>query len=1001
MSSKGKAEGPVSDHQPRYGDLLEGDLLGWYRTSVTGRMLDCNQALSNLLGYGTREGLMEIPVKEFYFDMVERQRFIEDLLSKKRLNNYEVLLKHRNGRAVHVLENVVVREEPGRASVIEGIIIDITPLRQAEMEQRELANSYRQLTERIRDGILIVQQGKVTYANPSASTVLGTTFPTDMELAQLVVDEDVPVLNDLLVAIQGGQEADTVRINFRTGVAAPCPLMVFGTITWHLDAPAVQLTLHDAETERSLMQERLRATMAEEVNAMLRSEIDEHQRTQEALLQSRRLSKSLIDSSLDMIVAVDPKGLITEFNPAAMIKFGHEAEDILGRNSRMLYADQAEFDRVQEEMAGYGAYAGEVRNITAEGKVFVSFLAASRLFDEDGVLLGGMGVSRDVTQAKRDQEALRISEERYRDLVDNATDLIHSVDATGRILFVNSAWKRTLGHAEEDTASLTVFDLLPEDKQGPARVWLAQATEEVDPTPWRSVFITKDGRKLLMEGTSSLRQEQGKTVAVRSIFRDITAANAAQEQLLKHAAKEKALFEASEHLFWTVDRRIALTSFNQGYLNMVKRLHGTVPHINTDPDMPRDLFAPEDYHDFWKGKYDEVFAGNTVRFETDRTDRNGERVCNEIYLSPVRDSEGNVVEAFGIGHEITAERVAEARVREQAAKLNAIFESSADVMIWGLDRDFRVTACNKHFRQITKLHYGMDVKIGVDLRSAFQRFILPEQEREFLQLARSVFAGNAQHHETEMRRRDGSVIWIEFFVSPIMADGVINEVSCMAHDITEKKKTEQAVMESLREKEVLLKEVHHRVKNNLQIISSIFSLQRDHVADDPRSLALLHESQNRIRSMSFIHESLYQNTNFSQVDFAQYIGGLSRNLVMSYSLTGKVLLHTELQPLMLDLDKAIPCGLILNELISNALKHAFPGNNGGNINIGLVEEEGTVRITLGDDGAGFPADYVEDRDRGLGMELVEMLIDQLDGQIGRSGPEEAQGTSYLITFERY
>ena len=1001
MPSKGKIEGAGSEHETRYGGLLEGDLLGWYQTSVTGRMLDCNQALSNLLGYSTREEVLEIPVKEFYFDMGERQRFLENLLAKKRLNNYEILLKHRSGRAVHVLENVVVQEEPGRTSVIEGIIIDITPLRQAELEQRELANSYRQLTERIRDGILIVQQGKVTYANPSATTMLGMSFPTGMELAKLVVDEDVPMLNNLLQAIQDGQEADTVRLHFKANGSAPVPLMLFGTVTWHLNTPAVQLTMHDAEAERSLMQERLRATMAEEVNAMLRVEIEEHHRTQEALMNSRRLSKSLIDSSLDMIVAVDPKGLITEFNPAAMIKFGHETEDVLGRSSHMLYADQAEFERVQEEMSRFGAYAGEVKNITTDGKVFVSFLAASRLFDEDGVLLGSMGVSRDVTQAKLDREALRNSEERYRDLVDNATDVIHSMDPTGRILFVNSAWKKALGYTEKDLGSLTMFDLLPEDNRQLAREWLALSVDQIDPAPWRSIFVTKDGRNLLMEGTSSLRQEQGKTVAIRSIFRDITSASAAQEQLLKHAAKEKALFEASEHLFWTVDRRIALTSFNQGYLNMVKRLHGTVPHINTDPDTPRDLFAPEDYHDFWKSKYDEVFEGKTVRFETDRMAQNGERVCNEIYISPVLDSEGNVVEAFGIGHEITAERVAEARVREQAAKLNAIFESSADVMIWGLDREFRITACNKHFVNVGKQHFGLEFGAGMNIREIFSPLIDEELDIEFLKVAESVFGGKGRHFESNMMRKDGSTICFEFFISPIVADGVINEVSCLAHDITEKKKSEQAMMESLREKEVLLKEVHHRVKNNLQIISSIFSLQRDHVEDDPRSMALLNESQNRIRSMSFIHESLYQNTNFSQVDLAQYIEGLSRNLLMSYSLTGKVLLHTELEPLMLDLDKAIPCGLILNELISNALKHAFPENNGGNINIGLQEEEGTVRITLGDDGAGFPADYVESRDGGLGMELVEMLIDQLDGQIERSSPKGVRGTSYLITFERY
>src|SRR5690606_22693421 len=135
-------------------------------------------------------------------------------------------------------------------------------------------------------------------------------------------------------------------------------------------------------------------------------------------------------------------------------------------------------------------------------------------------------------------------------------------------------------------------------------------------------FITKDGKELLLEGTSTARQEESRTIAVRSIFRVITAVQAAQDQHLKHGAKEKALFEASEHIFWSVDRRIALTSVNQGYLNMVRRLHGTTPQINTDPRTSRQLSAPAEYHAFWKTKYDEVFQGKTLRFETDRTDVN-------------------------------------------------------------------------------------------------------------------------------------------------------------------------------------------------------------------------------------------------------------------------------------------------------------------------------------------------------------------------------------------
>lgn len=984
-----------------YEHLLGGDLVGLFRTTVGGRMLDCNQTLVELLGYGSIAELKEVPVKNLYFNIAERQAFVDQLSTHKKLLNYEILLKHRTGKAVHVLESVMIREVPGRPTVIEGMVIDITSVRSAEMEQRLLVNNYRQLSERVRDGILIIQGGKVVFSNPASEALMAPMQLAGTELMRIVETKDAKALERMLQYTGQGGTAEGLRIHFQPKGGSVRPLMVYAAATWYMNAPGVQLTLHDAELEQSMMQERLRAKLAEEANTKLREEIEEHKRTQEALLKSRRLAKSLIDSSLDMIVGVDHKGVITEFNPAAVIKFGHEPEEVIGKSSRMLYADQDAYDTVQKEMAQFGAYAGEVRNMNADGKVFVSFLAASRLFDENGKLIGSMGVSRDVTQAKRDQEALKASEERYRDLVDNATDLIHSTDMNGKILFVNNAWKRTLGYTDAELGSINLMDIIADDNtRDAARNWLTQKQNAPDTQVWQAWFLTKDKRRILVEGTSNVRREHGRSIASRSIFRDITAAHVAQEQLQKHTEKEKALFQASEHMFWTVDRRIALTSFNQGYKEMIERLHGRSPEINTDVDTPRSLFASPEYHGFWQEKYAEVFAGNPVRFETDLLDRNGERVCNEIYLSPVRDGSGQVVEVFGIGHEITAERVAEARVREQAAKLNAIFESSADVMIWSVDRNFLITACNKFFALVGKQVYGKELRAGDNIRNAFVDVMSPELDAEWLDLYNACFAGKPQHREAHLQVGNGRDMWLELFMSPIHTDGKVNGVSCLAHDITEKKRTEREVLESLREKEVLLKEVHHRVKNNLQIISSIFNLQRDHVDDDPRALELLLESRNRIHSMSFIHESLYQNKNFSQVDFAQYIEGLCRNLVLSYSLGGKVRLHTELQHIMLDLDKAIPCGLILNELVSNALKHAFPEGEEGVISIKLNEKGKQVRISVSDDGRGFPAQFDQGHDGGLGLELVAMLTEQLDGNVTQSHPSGTPGTAYLITFER-
>lgn len=984
----------------QYDDLFSSDLLGLFRTSVTGRMLDCNLALARLLGYSSREELMTVPVENLYFDLQERQQYLEDLLQKKRLNDYEILLKHRSGRALHVLEKVILRESPGRASVIEGAIFDITSLRQSELEQRALANNYRQLAEQLRDGMVVLQNNRVVYANPAAEALAGGGLGAGMDFLACMRQEDHAGLLAWLSKVVQGDKPPAVRQWIGAPGGEPRPVLMHGCATRHMNRPAIQLTLQDVEAERSLMEQRMRATMAEEVNVQLRSEIEEHRRTQEALMQSRRLAKSLIDSSLDMIVAVDQKNIITEFNPAASIKFGYEPEELLGKPSNVLYADAEEHSRVQKELVRFGAFSGEVRNITKEGRVFTSFLAASRLMDEEGNLLGSMGVSRDVTQAKRDREALRESEERYRDLVDNANDLIYSVDASGKFLFTNNAWKKTLGYTDKDLPGITLFDVLADDETKEiARSWLAGERNLSTNTPWQSRFITRDGRIKLFEGSSTVREENGRMVLARSIFRDITESHAAQEKLHKHLAKEKALFESSAHMFWTVDRRIALTSFNQGYHDMIMRLHGKAPQINTDPHKPRELFAPDDYHAFWREKYQEAFEGKVVRFETDLTDAQGNRVCNEIYLSPVVDIKGHVEEVFGIGHEITSERMAEALAQEQSAKLNAILDNSADVMLWSVDKDLRITSCNKFFNQISH-RYGLDLGAGDNIREAFVDLISPEEDGAWLQLYRDCFAGKPQRREVRIVAKQGPAMWLELFMGPVQANGRINEVTCMAHDITGKKLSEQELVENLREKEVLLKEVHHRVKNNLQIISSIFSLQRGHVANDPKVMSLLQESQDRIRSMAFIHESLYQSKNFAQVDLAQYIKGLCSNLVMSYSLYGRVQLNTELEPLMLDLDKAIPCGLVLNELISNALKHAFPGDREGVVGITLRGDRNTVRITLEDNGVGFPGGYEEARDRGLGMELVELLLQQLDGNAVRTGRTGTTGTSYLITFER-
>lgn len=982
------------------GDSPEGtwanELVGLFTTTLGGRLLECNQILAEMLGYSRPSDMMDMAVGSFYFDPMERQDFLDELERSKQLRNREVVLKHRSGRAIHVLENARIMEGGGGSKEIHGLAIDISSIRRDEMEQRMLVNNYRQLLGRVRDGILVVREGKVLFANPAAEALLGGAV-TGLRIQRLFPKQAAELVGGLLSDIENTEAATPHQVEVSTLDGSIKPVLLYATATWHAGALAAQLTLHDPEAGHKALQERLRVKMAEESNRALQAEVEEHRRTQEALRESRRIAKGVIDSSLDIIMAADKDGLVTEFNSAAALKFGYEPEEVLGKSATRFFVNQEDQDLIYRELERYGSFSGEVLNVDREGREFTSFLNASRLIDAEGRNMGTMGVSRDVTQARRDHDALRMSEERYRDLFDNATDLIHSLDLAGNVLFVNAAWEKAMGYTQEEAVRLNMLDMLPPDYREKAQQWLANVENEPNNAPWRAVFLTKDGRRVMMEGSSSLRRENGKVVAVRGILRDITAATEAQQRLHKLTAKERALFQSNEHLFWTVDRRIALTSFNSGYERMVMRLHGHTPELNIDPAKPRALFADPEYHKFWEEKYITAFSGQTVRFETDRMDTQGQRVCNEIYLSPVFDPDGTVAEVFGIGHEITSERVAEAEAREQSARLNAIFEGSADLLIWTCGSDLAITSCNTRFTKVAKHMFRSSANQGDDLGAGLLKHVASAQSALFKKQLAAALEGKVQSLELCVTTGKSKPLWLEVFISPIETIGPVDEVSCLAHDITDKKTAERAMLENIREKEVLLKEIHHRVKNNLQIISSIFSLQRDHLGNDPRSMELLHESQNRIRSMAFIHESLYQSKNFSHIDLADYMGGLCRNLVMSYSLTDKVALRTELKPLPLDIDKAIPCGLILNELVSNALKHAFPEGH-GEILLELEEVKDQVRIVVQDNGRGFPEEA--NLRRGLGLELVEMLTEQLDGRITRTKGADNTGTRYLITFGR-
>jgi len=241
----------------------------------------------------------------------------------------------------------------------------------------------------------------------------------------------------------------------------------------------------------------------------------------------------------------------------------------------------------------------------------------------------------------------------------------------------------------------------------------------------------------------------------------------------------------------------------------------------------------------------------------------------------------------------------------------------------------------------------------------------------------------------------GKEIWYEAYFQPFIINNE-SHLLLMLNDIRERRQAEDVIKRSLEEKEVMLKEIHHRVKNNMQVISSLLSLQAKGVADSTVK-AMLEESRNRVSSMSLVHEKLYQSKDLAYIDFKDYLQSLVAGIANTYK-RHDVVISVDMEPVALDVNVGIPCGLIVNELVSNSLKHAFPDGRKGTIILGINKNsEGNYVLFIADNGIGFPTEVVFRKTSTLGLQLVNVLSAQINGNIELS---QEEGTRFNVTFPR-
>lgn len=340
--------------------------------------------------------------------------------------------------------------------------------------------------------------------------------------------------------------------------------------------------------------------------------------------------------------------------------------------------------------------------------------------------------------------------------------------------------------------------------------------------------------------------------------------------------------------------------------------------------------------------------------------------------------------------DITERKRAEDALRQSEQKYRILSESSPDA-IFIVDGTHRILYAN--MLASTLLGEGLREVIGATKDKPAQN---PNQQ-ERPDLIKNVLAnGQIMKREDKLTSRNGKAIWLDSTFMPLYEEGGgAYAVLGVAHDITDRKTMETQIESSLREKEYLLKEIHHRVKNNLQVISSLLSMQA-RKTDDPKVKDTLTDSQNRVKSIALVHEKLYQSKSLDRIEYGDYLTKIVTYLLESFNVNpAQVSWKANAKDVYVSIDQAVPCSLIINEMITNSLKYAFPQGRKGEITISFTLEDHNYILDYRDNGVGVPPGANLERAGSLGMQLINGLTRQLDGKLSI---ETAAGVHYTIIF---
>ncbi len=889
-------------------------------------------------------------------------------------------------RAFNMMAANLRDRERQLASQAESVVTEVTERRQAAAALRQSEARYRAIVEDQTELICrSMADGTLTFVNDAYCRYFGK------QREELLGHSSTPLIHD----------ADRANVESQFGALGPKkPVTTYrhravratGTLRWMewtdraiFDADGRMIEFQSVGrdiTEQRLADEEInrlngdlerrvaeRTEQLASANASLQHEVAERQQAQQ-ILQMFRYS---IDQATDAIFWLTPEGGFSYVNERACRSLGYSREELL--HQRVWEVDpvfrQERWATVWEHwQARRDSEEDAVETIQQrkDGSTFPVEISTKH-FQFGGQELQ-IAVVRDITEHKRAETALRESEYFLQKSQTVGKIGSYYLDySTGRWI-ASPMLDELFGIDDSFVKDIDGWNSLvhPAERAEIRRYFDQHVMAEHHRFDMEYRILRQDdGQECWVHGLGELEFDaQGSPRKMFGTIQDITERKHMEQALRQSEARYRALVENSPDYILVLD-----TQYRIQYINAVAQGFALEQVIGTNA---LD-YIPSETQGIVRKTLDAVFHdGQPGQYETEGFRRNGAPGWVSTRAVPIYEA-GQLTGITLIITDITEYKQQVDSVRLSEARLRDA-QAIAHIGNW----DWDLVTSELYWSDETYRIFGLvPQESSIDIMTFLEKIHLDDQDR----VQQAVFAailGEPYFADHRIVRPDGEIRYVQQHGQLVVGEiGVPVRMIGTTQDITERKEAEDLIRASLHEKEILLREIHHRVKNNLQIISSLLNLQSDSIAN-AEVVAQFQDSQDRIRSMALIHERLYRSDSLAYIDFGPYLRDLVSSLVQTYRRQAQgVRLQVDASSTLMDIDTAIPCGLILNELVSNALKHAFPAGAEGVVGVSLCSDAGKYTLVVWDDGIGFPEGIDFRNTASLGLQLVNSLARQLNG----------------------